>query len=922
MSPSQESKPGGSFFIQDNNSGHSLGSPKRYNQRDMLSPLLISTKLVQPITTGVIPRPRLYGLLDTGVAQPLTLISAPPGFGKTMLVADWSYAHRQKDIAWLSLDESDNQLFGFWRYFISALRRLHPELGNIALELLSVPSPPAIEQVVATLINDLVEFSKELILVLDDYHQIQSLEIHNSLAFWLDHQPQNFHLIILTREDPPLGLARRRANRQMVEIRATDLRFTLEECEAFLYHVMGLQLTPQQVSLLEQATEGWIVGIQMAALSLQKSDAHAFFEAFSGRDRYIADYLIEEVLQVQSEKVRNFLLKTSILDRMSDSLCTALTGETDISLADLERTNLFVIALDTNCTWYRYHHLFADLLRQRLVATFPAEEIALLRRTASIWCESTGDILQAIRYAQQIPDAERVTHLLDRHVVLFFYQNELPQLVTLARTLPQEIRTHYPHLCMAIAWAVVALYQNPQEWLAEIERFFGQCAEAALSDLSLDQNRRSALLEVLIARLQSSLHDFTAIPQDTLRAIYAQFEHLPDDQVCLFNTVGNLRPVLIYNLGLAEEANGNLAQAVKHFRETVSLSRRLQNFHLLHFALGHLGNLEITQSHLQAARRTFEEALSELQAGSVSPYVCVTQVGLGDLHYEWGNLTEAEQYYREAVHVARLWNHWDSMVPALCGLARIRHRQGDTRAALDLLSELESVPFASMRLSIEALRVLWQAQRGECHPAEAWLTTNLPTLKAQVSLTAEATMLDAARLMLCIGQVETGTQLAQQLAETSFSRGHIRITIQARVVQARGLSLQGLEPEALSTLSEALKLAEPEHYLSSFLDEGEPLSALLAKLNTNPYALQLLVVMRNPMEHPYKRETGGLLTEREIDVLHLVSEGLTNQQIASHLVISLPTVKTHISNIYNKLGVENRTQAIKRAQDLGLIPRS
>lgn len=887
----------------------------------MFASPLIATKLVQPLTTGLIARPRLYALLDAGSTQPLTLISAPPGFGKTMLVAGWMRARNRRDIAWLSLDEGDNQLHGFWRYFIAALRTLHPMLGETALELLSVPSPPAIEPGLATLINDLVKLSKDLILVLDDYHQIQSLEIHNSLAFWLDHQPQNFHLFVLTREDPPLGLARRRASRQMIEIRATDLRFNSGECEAFLHHVMGLQLSPHQVNLLERSTEGWIVGLQMAALSLQKVDAPIFLEAFSGHDRYIADYLMEEVLQVQTEKMRAFLLKTSILERMSDPLCAALTGDLGITLADLERSNLFVVALDTNRTWYRYHHLFADLLRQRLAATFPAENIAHLRRTASIWCENTGEILQAIHYAQQIPDPERVAQLLDRHMVLFFYQNELPQLVALARTLPSAIRARYPRLCMAVAWAVVALYQDPQEWLAEIERSYGQSAAAALSDPALGQDRRAALLEVLIAQLQSPLHDFTTIPQDTLLAIREQFDRLPDDQECLFNTVGNLRPVLVYNLGLAEEASGDAVQAAQYFRETVSLSRRLRNFHLLHFALGHLASLQMAQSHLSAARRTFEEALSELQAGSVSPYVCLPQAGLGDLYYEWGDLAEAERHYQESAHLARLWNHWDSLVPALCGLARIRRRQGDPQAALALLDELVGVPFASMRLGIEALRALWQAQCGERQPAEAWLATNLPALMARSSPMAEPATLDAARLMLWIGRLEEGTRLAQQLAEASLSGGRIRMAIQARVVQARGLALQGQDSEALPALSEALKLAESEHYLSSFLDEGEPLGALLTKLSAHPYATRLLTAMRTPSETLFQREPGGLLSEREIEVLCLVAEGLTNQQIADRLVISLPTVKTHIGNIFNKLGVSNRTQAVNRAQVLGLIPR-
>jgi len=467
---------------------------------------------------------------------------------------------------------------------------------------------------------------------------------------------------------------------------------------------------------------------------------------------------------------------------------------------------------------------------------------------------------------------------------------------------------------------VVAIEQDPEEWLAEIERTYGVTAEAALNDPNLERGRRAALLEVQIARLQSPLHDYMTIPRDALHAIRDQFDRLPPDQVCLFNTAANLRPVLTYNLGLVEEAGGSGKLAAGYFQETISLSRLLHNYHLLHFALGHLANLQMDQSHLSAARKTYEEALAELQAGSVSPYVSVPQAGLGALHYEWGDLAEAERHYQEALPLARLWNHWETLVPALCGLARIRRRQGDEQAAFALLEELNEVPYASMRLGIEALRALWQAQNGELQPANAWLDANLAALGEHTSPMVEPAMLDGARLMLLLGRTQAGIALAREVSEAARAGGRTRLVIQSLLVQARGLALEGREPEALAALREALALAEPENYFSSFVDEGAGLGALLAKLGGHAYAAMLFTAIGGGAEQGGKREAAGLLSERELEVVRLVAEGLSNQQIAERLVISLPTVKTHVGNIYNKLGVGNRTRAVSRARTLGLIP--
>jgi LuxR family transcriptional regulator, maltose regulon positive regulatory protein len=426
------------------------------------APLITTKFFIPPAHSDLVARPRLRSLLENGARLPLTLISAPPGFGKTMVVTDWVHSLDKPAIAWLSLEESDNRLAVFWRYFIAALQFVQAGLGDTVLQTLTVSAQPAMEILLATLINELATLNVPLTLVLDDYHHIQAADIHASLNFLLDHLPENFHLMILTRQDPPLALARRRARRQMVEIRAANLRFNAEETAAFLNSSMKLGLSAEQLKQLEGRTEGWIVGLQMAALSLQGRDPQAFFDSLTGDDRYVTDYLIEEVLQRQTEAVRNFLLKTSILERLSAPLCAALLDTDEVDLPGMERSNLFLVPLDTTRTLYRYHHLFAELLHQRLLQAYPPEEISRLYRLASEWCEQHAEIHAAIRYARQVPDEGRMARLLAKYTPKFFQLNELTQLVEFASCLPPALQDENPNLGMAVAWALLATNGDPE----------------------------------------------------------------------------------------------------------------------------------------------------------------------------------------------------------------------------------------------------------------------------------------------------------------------------------------------------------------------------------------------------------------------------------------------------------------------------
>jgi LuxR family maltose regulon positive regulatory protein len=898
--------------------------------------VLIATKFHLPVTgPDIILRARLFRLLDEGLHQPLTLVCASPGFGKTILLANWIHSRAQGDalkIGWLSIDESDNKLETFWHYFIAAIQSVCSQVGEYAGAMITAPDPPDIQTILGRLINELAGENIPLLIVLDDYHQIRSFEIHQSLAFFLDHLPSHVHLVLLTREDPPLGLARRRARRQVVDIRASDLRFDIQETTEFLNVAGKLRLTPVQIELLESRTEGWIAGLQMAALSLRGGHSQSFFESFSGDDRYIADYLIEEVLQRQEEAVREFLLKTSILDRLSAPLCAALIGELSSArkmLDHLEHANLFLIPLDNHREWYRYHHLFMDLLRKRLGENLSADEIAGLQRSASRWFEAQGDVSAAVRHACEIPDYASAAELLQSHASAFFVKNQLPQLVELARKLPVEHVQARPALCMAVAWATVALSDAQGSWLELIERHFALPAETALLDNELDPNLRAALLEVLIARQQVGYETFDQNKRVHLLALQHQLDALPADQMCLFNKVESLRPAIQFDLGLDAEQAGDADNAAHYFSETVALARVDQNYHLLQLSLSHLASTQVCQSHLHTARQTYEQALALYASGSASPYAALAHAGLSALHYEWGDLASAETHLMKGLPLSQSWNFWEGLVPLRLTLARLEVRRGNLKKALSILEE-GTAPLESMVPPLGAYATLLRLRDAGQESALAWLAGKETTFTQEVTPANESFLLEVARILTALSRFPDSITLIRKIIQFAQRGGRMHTLIQAKAVLAKTLALRGDAREASEALEESLRLAAPQNYLSTYVDEGTPMLELLHALRhrvapeLRSYADKVLAGFAEGEKQPIQREVGtrSELSEREQEVLLLVAQGLSNQDIAERLVISITTVKTHIGNIFNKLGVASRTQALARAAELGLLPRN
>lgn len=887
---------------------------------------LLKTKLFAPPTRpNQVPRIYLLDKLNSARQSgvPCVLVSAPAGFGKTTLIGDWARSSGLP-FAWLALDDGDNDLLRFWRYVDAALQTIDSRIGESLRPALSSMQAPVMEQIITRLVNDIISIEKQFILVLEDYHVIEQAAVHESLNFLLDHLPPQMQLVITTRSDPPLNLARRRGRGQLVEIRATDLRFTPQEITTFLNQTMLLDLTAGDIAALGQRTEGWIAGLQMVALSiLDESDRHVFVTAFSGDDHYIADYLMEEVLQRQPVEFQNFLQQTSILDRLNASLCDALTGRQDsrAMLNMLERSNLFILPLDNRREWFRYHHLFGELLQKRLRETHSSDEIASLHRAASNWYESQGDISVAIRHARSILDNAHILQLLEKNANRFFLAGELPQFYEIVSSLPHHLRKESPFLCICAAWAGLAINHHSEVpvWLNAIETHFGLPAESALNDPALDTPRRAALLEVLVIRLQLPFSRSRVEQREHILAIRDKLNALPPEQICLLNPAFNLKPVIAYDLGSQAEETGDLSLAAQAFTEAVALARQTHNSNLFHLAAAHLANIQLAQGQLRDAHQTHEQALAEAKilGQKISPYVALSHAGLGTLHYEWNDLALAEYHFNEGLAHARLWNQWESLIPLALGRACLKQRAGETQTALDILNELGSHPLADMDLPLRA----FAARLRDSDSASAWFAANITESTLEPNPVNESWLLDVARLMESLHRPNNALALIHKIIQFAQNGGRTHTLIRATVA----LALVGNKPDALI---EALRLAEPENYISTFVDEGEPMRNLLNRLLRQPrfephlsaYVKKILSVYDPAPRKPNQaKELIEPLSEREVEVLRYIADGLSNPEIARRLYLSPNTLKAHAQNIFMKLDVHNRLQAVSKAKELGLI---
>jgi LuxR family maltose regulon positive regulatory protein len=910
------------------------------------SPLLETKLYVPGRRRGLVPRPRLVERLNRGAGAKLTLVSAPAGFGKTTVLAEWlgATAADGRSAAWLSLDQSDNHPATFWTYLITALRTVVPGCGAGASSLLRSPRLPPIETLLAPLLNELSALPDDLVLVLDDYHVVEAREIHDGVAFLLDHLPPRLHLVIASRADPLLPLARLRGRGELVEVRAADLRFEPDEAASYLNGVMGLNLQARDIAALEERTEGWIAGLQLAALSVHgRDDVAGFIAGFAGDDRHVVDYLAEEVLERQPESVRSFLLQTSVLDRLSGPLCDAVTVQDGgkAMLESLDRGNLFVVPLDDRRRWYRYHHLFADVLRAHLTDQQPGL-VPDLHRRASDWYARNGERSDAIRHALAGGDFDGAAGLVELAARSTLRSYRSAGLLTWLRALPDDVVRTRPVLSTYYAFALLGggELDAASARLDDAERCLAGAADdppgAAASVRMVvtdDEELRSvpgivAFARAYVAQIRG---DVVTTQERALRALdlMPEHDHLWRGGAAVF-------------LALTHWARGDLAEAQLVHDGGVASLERTGDVSLAISADYDAADLRKARGRLAEAGRTYERAL-RLAAAHGDPAVPGTadlHLGLSDLHREGNDLAAAGRHLELGEELGKHAPLPHTPSRACVARARLRQLEGDLDGALDLLDRAERLyvrgPVPDVR-PIGALRVrVWLAQ-GRLAEALDWVRAQGLSVDDHLAYPREFAHLTLARVLLarCAGERDhraagDALGLLGRLLVEADGHGRTGSAIEILVLQALAHRARGQVAAALGPLGRVLALAGPEGYVRTFVDEGEPMRDLLRQAVaagvSGAYARRLLDAFEEPARGvPVSPAAAALvepLTAREVEIVRLVAAGMRNQEIADHLVVSLPTVKRHIANSYGKLGVGHRTEAVARATALGLLDRA
>ncbi len=903
---------------------------------------LLATKIsVPPARLSMVTRPRLTQQMNAAMRGALTLIVAPAGWGKTTLLGAWhTEASRGAwPLAWVSLDVSDNDPTRFWTYVIAALNTVHPGVGETSLALLYSSSLPPIEVVLTSLLNALTQLQAEIVLVLDDYHLIEAQPIHVALTYLVEHLPPNVHLVIASRSEPLLPLARLRARGALTELRAANLRFTAEETTAFLTDVMGLPLSAEQVAALLTRTEGWIAGLHLAALSLQgRDDVAGFIATFTGSHRYVVDYLIEEVLLRQPEEVQGFLIQTCILDRLSGPLCDAVRERDDSQarLAQVERSNLFLVSLDEERQWYRYHHLFAEVLRSHLRQTQPSL-VPELHRRASRWYEQHKLFDEAVTHALTIPDVEHAARLIEQYAQFTNFPSQFQALLGWLNRLPDALVRTQPSLCLMHAITLMLTHQLEKS-SARL-----QDAERCLQETIPAEQRRTILGQV--AAFRSQLARLVGDYERCVPLAHQALELLPETKEMSLTLM--LHASALGTAANAYLVDGDMTPVAERFVETTVASvRALGNLPTTMRSISNLARLQLLQGRLRQAAVTIEQAaqlasehggLQALINGADYYFV------LGDVWREWNRLDRSEQHLVQGMGLVKETATADAemITRGYLALARLQQARGESNQALATLDAFTQVAdqrgFAPTLLAHgAAVRAQVELGQGNLGAAIHWAETHGLSEVSELSYPREQEYLTLVRVRIAQAREHpTGPFLSQALAllerllEDAEPKARMSSVIEILILRALALHTLGDSTGALTVLGRALALAEPQGYIRLFLEEGAPMTVLLRQAYTQKimpeYTAALLeasgehgtmipllhTTQQSPLIEP--------LTRRERAVLGLLVDGASNREIAERLVLSVNTVKKHVFNICSKLNVQSRAQVVARARTLNLL---
>jgi LuxR family transcriptional regulator, maltose regulon positive regulatory protein len=896
---------------------------------------LVTTKLYIPaVRRNLVARPRLSERLNRGATSRLTLISAPAGFGKTTLLSAWLAASgaEERSVAWLSLESSDSQPGVFWSYVITALQAVAPTVGVDALPLLQSAHAP-IETVLATFLNELDAVPNDIHLVLDDYHLVDGPDVEAGLVFLLDHLPAHVHLVISSRADPVLPLARLRARGELVEIRAAELRFTLDEATDYLNAVAELDLTAADVAALEGRTEGWIAALQLAALSMQgRADVAGFIAGFAGDDRYIVDYLVEEVLRRQPDDVRSFLIQTSILDRLSGPLCDAVTARPGgkAMLAALDRANLFVVPLDDNRRWYRYHHLFADVLRVHL-RDEGGDGAADLHRRASQWYDRNGEPQPAVRHALSAGDVEHAARLVELAIPGLLRSRQEPVVRGWLHALPDRLVRSRPVLAVGLIGALMSLgeFEGLDARLDDVEQLLDEPQADRTQMVVVDHDgfrRLPGEIQMYRAALALICGDTAAT---IAHADLAVGRAAADDHLTLAGASALS--------GLAHWSNGDLEIAHHAYSAAVVGLRRVGHVSDVLGSSIALADIRITQGRLGDALRTYEQALHFAEDGGavVLRGIADLYVGMSQIAFERNDLDTAAQMLRRSQELGEHTGLPQNRYRWRVATARLRYAAGDVPGAFELLAEAEQVytgDFFPNVQPVAALTARLLAAQGRFGEALRWADEQGLSADDDVSYLHEFEHITLARVLLAQNSVASISQAARLLARLlTAAEAGARTGSVIEILALRALAHHACNDTAgaRDALGHALILAEPEGYVRVFVNAGPPMLALLravAKHQASPdYVHRLVDAYGGDGTHRPGRPTQDLidpLSERELVVLRLLASDLDGPAIARELLVSLNTLRTHTRNIYTKLGANSRREAVRRARDLDLLSRT